>query len=74
MKVTKWIREKGGEARIDKTYSGRDWKGIRFYLDAPKGAFVDYKNNVLKLSQSRSYELGKWIDCFDYELKYELEK
>jgi len=73
MKVTKWIK-KNGEVKIDKVYSGKDWEGIRFYLDAPKGAFVDYKSNTLKLSQSRSYKLGEWVDCFDYELKYELEK
>ena len=44
MKVEKVIKRNGQEEV--EVLTGRDWQGKRFYLDKPKGAFVDYKKGT----------------------------
>jgi len=43
MKLEKLIKKVGSEEVEIEVFTGRDWNGKRFYLHAPKGAYVDYK-------------------------------
>lgn len=66
MKLEKLIKKVGSEEVEVEVFTGRDWQGKRFYLDAPKGAFVDYrtgkyyKNNYDKTG----YKLNEWFDSW----------
>ena len=41
MKLERLTKKIGEEEIKIEVFTGRDWQGKRFYLDAPKGAFVD---------------------------------
>jgi len=64
MKLEKLIKKVGSEEVEIKVFTGRDWKGKRFYLDAPKGAYVDYRTGkYYKSSYDKSgYKLNEWFD------------
>lgn len=80
MKLEKLIKKAGSEEVEVEVFTGRDWKGKRFYLDAPKGAFVDYKANKYYKSNydKKGVELDKWFDSWSntssFKIMYRLIK
>ena len=80
MKLEKLIKKVGSEGVEIEVFTGRDWNGKRFYLHAPKGAYVDYKANKYYKSNydKKGVELNKWFDSWSntssFKIMYRLIK
>jgi len=79
MKLQAWEKENGKE-KLVKEVNGKVWNGKRFYVESPKGAFVNlekrtyHKDNYDKSGR----KLGEWFTCSSavrrWEQKYELKE
>lgn len=80
MKLERLTQKVGEDMVKTETFTGRDWQGKRFYLNAPKGAFVDYqKNKYFKSNHDKSgYKLNEWFDSWSrtgsFKIMYRLIK
>ena len=80
MKLEKLTKKVGEEEIRVEIFEGKDWQGKRFYLNAPKGAFVDYGANKYYKSNydKKGVELDKWFDSWgprdSFKIMYRLVK
>ncbi len=80
MKLERLTKKVGEEEVKVETFTGRDWIGKRFYLDAPKGAYVDYKTNTYHKSKydKAGHRLEEWFDSSSrtgtFKIMYRLVK